>query len=358
MKLLLKILFFIFTIAATVTEEGFASPATIITTRTLGRKQYELTDHLGNVRVLFGDRLTKQQGSLSPNILAINNYYPYGMLIKSLSQSSETYRWGFNGKEKDDKGEWGLTHYNYGFRIYNPALGRFLSIDPLTKSYPELTPYQFSSNRPIDGIDLDGLEYYSVHVKVQNGQEPAIKIVDYTKTKQGYGILGPGIEYRITSENGLEHQRFEENIYGVYQGGNNPKKYWEKPDINRNYPDWYGLSPVDETDANSMLHDLDYDKVNAAGLKSVVLDKRTVAADNAYINRANKTIEKYKAGENDDITGVPVTEQAKKAAAQGKTLFSIVSIKNIGNLIDELKDVPFKIEQSVKETTDPTRYYK
>ena len=42
---------------------------------------------------------------------------------------------------------------------HNPAIGRFLSVDPLTKSYPELTPYQFASNRPIDGIDLDGLEY-------------------------------------------------------------------------------------------------------------------------------------------------------------------------------------------------------
>jgi hypothetical protein len=34
-----------------------------------------------------------------------------------------------------------------------------LSVDPLTKSYPMLTPYQFASNRPINGIDLDGLEW-------------------------------------------------------------------------------------------------------------------------------------------------------------------------------------------------------
>ena len=35
----------------------------------------------------------------------------------------------------------------------------FLSVDPITKKYPELTPYQFASNRPIDGIDEDGLEF-------------------------------------------------------------------------------------------------------------------------------------------------------------------------------------------------------
>jgi hypothetical protein len=39
---------------------------------------------------------------------------------------------------------------------------RFLSVDPLTKSYPELTPYQFASNTPIRAIDLDGLERLDV----------------------------------------------------------------------------------------------------------------------------------------------------------------------------------------------------
>jgi hypothetical protein len=43
-------------------------------------------------------------------------------------------------------------------RIYNPSLGRFLSVDPITDEYPELTPYQFASNTPIQAIDLDGLE--------------------------------------------------------------------------------------------------------------------------------------------------------------------------------------------------------
>ncbi len=43
--------------------------------------------------------------------------------------------------------------------MYNPKLARFFSVDPIAKKYPELTPYQFASNRPIDGIDLDGLEF-------------------------------------------------------------------------------------------------------------------------------------------------------------------------------------------------------
>lgn len=51
-------------------------------------------------------------------------------------------------------------------RIYNPSLGRFLSVDPLFKEYPELTPYQFSGNTPIQAIDRDGLEPAFVQDKV------------------------------------------------------------------------------------------------------------------------------------------------------------------------------------------------
>ena len=47
---------------------------------------------------------------------------------------------------------------DYGFRLYNPAIGKFLSVDPLFKGFPELTPYQFASNTPMQAIDLDGLE--------------------------------------------------------------------------------------------------------------------------------------------------------------------------------------------------------
>lgn len=47
---------------------------------------------------------------------------------------------------------------DYGNRVYDPRAGRFLGVDPLTKSYPALTPYQFASNSPIRNSDLDGLE--------------------------------------------------------------------------------------------------------------------------------------------------------------------------------------------------------
>ena len=68
------------------------------------------------------------------------------------------YRYGFNGKENDNEVKGEANQQDYGMRIYDPRLGRFLSVDPLFKSFAMLTPYQFASNTPIAAIDLDGLE--------------------------------------------------------------------------------------------------------------------------------------------------------------------------------------------------------
>jgi RHS repeat-associated protein len=81
----------------------------------------------------------------------------------------EAYRYGFNGKELDKPGMGGgQSTYDYGFRIYNPAIAKFLSVDPLTKEYPWYTPYQFAGNKPIWAIDLDGLEEYTYDLKYKD----------------------------------------------------------------------------------------------------------------------------------------------------------------------------------------------
>lgn len=67
------------------------------------------------------------------------------------------HRYGFNGKERD-KDMNSLTAYDYGFRIYNPAIGKFLSVDPLTNDFPWNSPYSYAEGDPINFIDLDGLE--------------------------------------------------------------------------------------------------------------------------------------------------------------------------------------------------------
>jgi len=82
--------------------------------------------------------------------------------------NNSTYRYGFNGKENDnDIGKGNGNQQDYGMRIYDPSVGRFLSVDPITKQYPELTPYQFASNTPIKAVDLDGLEAVQVSASLR-----------------------------------------------------------------------------------------------------------------------------------------------------------------------------------------------
>ncbi len=93
-----------------------------------------------------------------------NKNYLYSKPVKGLQGCEIGYGFGFNGKELDPEGMGGGGNtYDYGFRIYNAQLGKFLSVDPLTRSYPWYTPYQFAGNTPINAIDLDGLEEYFTH---------------------------------------------------------------------------------------------------------------------------------------------------------------------------------------------------
>lgn len=93
---------------------------------------------------------------------------------------------------------------DYGMRIYDPRLGRFLSVDPLTKGYPMLTPYQFASNSPVAGVDMDGGEfkYYGLVWATVNGK-PKLKIgkldeiVNDIKVQFNFIKSGPGGDENI-----------------------------------------------------------------------------------------------------------------------------------------------------------------
>jgi RHS repeat-associated protein len=151
--------------------------------RTLGKRNFELTNHLGNVLAVITDNVNMVDFAVSATVLKSTDYYAFGLEMGGRTFTDEGYRYGFNGKEKDGNGEFGDTSYDYGFRIYNPRIGRFLSVDPLTKSYPMLTPYQFASNTPIMAIDLDGLEmiyYWTAQKKEYSGLYQALRILNHS----------------------------------------------------------------------------------------------------------------------------------------------------------------------------------
>jgi RHS repeat-associated protein len=101
-------------------------------------------------------------------------YYPFGMTMpnrKTPAAGNSAYRYGFNGKENDDEAYGDDNQQDYGMRIYDPRLGRFLSVDPIAAQYPMLSSYQFASNSPVQAIDLDGLErMHYTRVSDENGK--------------------------------------------------------------------------------------------------------------------------------------------------------------------------------------------
>ena len=82
----------------------------------------------------------------------------------------EAYRYGFNGMERDDNVKGRGNSYDFGARLYDPRVGRWLSIDPLAMKYPDLSPYNFVANSPILFVDTDG-EVIIINYLDKNGKE-------------------------------------------------------------------------------------------------------------------------------------------------------------------------------------------
>ena len=80
------------------------------------------------------------------------------MLVPNRHGSSNSYRYGFQGQEKDDELKGEGNSLNYTFRMHDPRVGRFFAVDPLAPKYPFYSPYQFCSNSPLMAIELEGLE--------------------------------------------------------------------------------------------------------------------------------------------------------------------------------------------------------
>ncbi|MFH6994548.1 thrombospondin type 3 repeat-containing protein [Flavobacterium sp. FlaQc-48] len=132
--------------------------APIIAYRFIGDKQYELSNHLGNVLSVISDRNLYLYDHYSADVISYSDYYPFGQLVPNRHGSSDSYRYGFQGQEMDNEIKGEGNSLNYTFRMHDPRIGRFFAVDPLQENYSWNSPYSFSSNRVIDMIELEGAE--------------------------------------------------------------------------------------------------------------------------------------------------------------------------------------------------------
>ena len=162
---------------------------------TIGMRQYELTDHLGNVMATILDR--RQPMTLAnsdaylPWIVSTTDYYPFGYPIPNRSTNTGGYRYFFNGQEVDSEvfGENSLFAFEY--RMHDARLGRFWSVDPLAAKYPWNSTYAFAENRVIDGRELEGLEVSTINDN-RVAVDPGHGIMGTRNSKVDPGAVGNG----------------------------------------------------------------------------------------------------------------------------------------------------------------------
>jgi len=95
---------------------------------------------------------------LSPHVKQWNDYYAFGSILptRSGAELGENYRYGFNGMEKDDEIKGDGNSYDFGARIYDPRIGRWMSCDLHESIYPSISPYVFVGNSPLIYKDPNG----------------------------------------------------------------------------------------------------------------------------------------------------------------------------------------------------------
>jgi RHS repeat-associated protein len=144
-----------------------------------GEYEYNISDHLGNLRVAFRDSLGIAK------ITQANSYGIWGENLTTLNflkLSWKQDRYKFTGKE--ELPETGYT--DFGARFYDNLVPRFLSIDPLAELSREFNPFTYADNNPVLMIDPDGM---ASTYNWQNGKyEDNGNEVSWKSVQQEYGI--------------------------------------------------------------------------------------------------------------------------------------------------------------------------
>lgn len=258
------------------------------------------------------------KGNTSQTIIVQeSNYYPFGLQhagynnvvnvnINETAQKIKT----FQGQELVN--DVGLNWHLFKWRNYDASLARFHNIDPLAEDYSYQSPYNFSENRLIDGVELEGMEYLTIH-HYANGavsQTEYYKMSDAQINRLGgttagwhnsvaYGSQGKGIEHKFYDKQGnvtrvhweMRQTNFKSDLryHGLFSGPGAATDDGLSGSVNYSFD----LQPIDWADAIAKRHDEDYAAVAGENYAGYMEDIRTLKADLDMINRIDALVASF-----------------------------------------------------------------
>ena len=146
---------------------------------------YFRKDHLGSNREIWNGIRKNYSGTVKEQAATRQRtqYYPSGLPWASNTvdyPSIQSHK--YNGKEFVEMH--GLDTYDYGARGYYPAMGRFMTVDPLAEKYYSISPYAYCAGNPVNRIDPDGMDWYtSIDGKTTYWQAGNKKVDGYTNSE-------------------------------------------------------------------------------------------------------------------------------------------------------------------------------
>jgi len=139
----------------------------------LGNRNYELSNHLGNVLTVINDvKIPLDENSdtyvdgYQTGLVNVSDYSPFGVQLDGRTIKSDFYRRGYQGSEMDNEVKGEGNSYTTYFRLLDPRVGRWLSYDPKPTAWE--SPYVSMGNNPIFHNDVFG-------DKIKNGVSNTVK---------------------------------------------------------------------------------------------------------------------------------------------------------------------------------------
>lgn len=152
------------------------------------RYEYQYVDNTGNVMMAFSDLDFDNIINPATEVLQQNHYYSFGMRMEGTNAPfiGVENKYKFSGKELDD--ELGLNEYDFGARMYDPAIARWSCIDPMAYLAPHWTPFRYGFNNPVLVTDPSGM--YEESGVSGGDDDPKKKAIDGAVDVRSFIIKG------------------------------------------------------------------------------------------------------------------------------------------------------------------------